>query len=318
MRHKERHGLVAPVVHQAFGRGLRIELKHGQELHRGDAQILQVGNFLDQPGVSTALRGRDTRTGMMGKSFHMELVYHRLGKRPLERHIVFPVVAFRIGDDALHGCDSIVAGARSSPAIVCVRDGKGDTVRVKQHLLAFTRKSTVWLEGTVCAIGIQLTGLEAGHEGVPVVISAVLIGPKGNYPRRLRSILVIEQEQFNQRRSFRENAEIDTAAADTRAKWSARTGCYYANVLRERDHWGISAKAAARARPSGLSRQANMTARKVWRNRVAFRPQLKTARKPLAFSPWRQRGGRPNLGEEFFASLIMRVVSLASVRSRNG
>ena len=54
VRREERHRLVAPVVDAPVARrdGLRVELEDGQQLHRGDAQLLQVGNLLDQPGVA--------------------------------------------------------------------------------------------------------------------------------------------------------------------------------------------------------------------------------------------------------------------------
>ena len=50
---------VAPVVREPRRRILRVELEHGQELHRGDAQVLKIGDLVDQPPVSPArLRGQ--------------------------------------------------------------------------------------------------------------------------------------------------------------------------------------------------------------------------------------------------------------------
>ena len=57
MRREERDRLVTPVVDPASGRVLRIELEYRQQLDRRDAEILQIGNLLDQPGVRSALSG---------------------------------------------------------------------------------------------------------------------------------------------------------------------------------------------------------------------------------------------------------------------
>ena len=54
MRREERYRLVAPVVHAA-GRGLRIELLDRQELDGCNAEVLQIGDFLDQAGIGAAL-----------------------------------------------------------------------------------------------------------------------------------------------------------------------------------------------------------------------------------------------------------------------
>ena len=84
MRRKERDRLVSPVVHAARRRMLRIELKHRQQLHGGDAQVLQVGNLLDQAGVGPSLPGRHPGAGMPGEAADVKLVDDRLGERAAE------------------------------------------------------------------------------------------------------------------------------------------------------------------------------------------------------------------------------------------
>ena len=59
MRRKKRNGVVAPVVGKARGRFLWIELEYRQELDRRYAQILKVGNLLDEAGVGPALFAGD-------------------------------------------------------------------------------------------------------------------------------------------------------------------------------------------------------------------------------------------------------------------
>ena len=77
---------------------------------------------------------------MASKAAHMQLVNHGLGKGPLERQIAFPIVSIGIGYDAFHRHGGIVAGPRRSPAVVCLGDGYGKTVRVQEHLLGVEPK----------------------------------------------------------------------------------------------------------------------------------------------------------------------------------
>jgi len=54
MRREERHRRVAPVVRQPGRRVLRVELEHRHQLDGGDAQVDQVRDLVDQPGVGAA------------------------------------------------------------------------------------------------------------------------------------------------------------------------------------------------------------------------------------------------------------------------
>ena len=55
MRRKEGDRRIAPVVDQARRGILGIELKHRQQFDRGDAELLEIRNLLDQAGVGAAL-----------------------------------------------------------------------------------------------------------------------------------------------------------------------------------------------------------------------------------------------------------------------
>ena len=59
MRREEGDGLVAPVIHLASRRIVRVELKHRQQLDRGDPQVFEIRNLLDQSGVCPSRRGPD-------------------------------------------------------------------------------------------------------------------------------------------------------------------------------------------------------------------------------------------------------------------
>ena len=222
---EQRNGCIAPVVRLARRAILRVELEHRQQLHRGDAQILEVGNLFDQSRICTALLDRNTRAAMASKAPHMQLVNHGLGKGPLERPIAFPIVPIGIGDDAFHCHRDIVAGPRRSPAVVHPGDGYDKPVRVNEHLVGVKPKPSVRVERAVRPVGVHLARLKTRHEGMPVVIGAMLIRRERDDPCGLRSILVIEQQQLEQDRVLGEHAEIDTARQDRRAERSARTRC---------------------------------------------------------------------------------------------
>ena len=92
VRREERHRRVAPVVDESRRRVLRVELEHRQQLHRGDAERLQVRNLLDQSGVGAALSGRDAGARMLREAAHVHLVNdglrgrtHAAARRPPSR-----------------------------------------------------------------------------------------------------------------------------------------------------------------------------------------------------------------------------------------
>ena len=54
VRREERDRRVAPVVDLARRAILGVELEHRQQLDRGDAELLEIGNLLDQAGIGAA------------------------------------------------------------------------------------------------------------------------------------------------------------------------------------------------------------------------------------------------------------------------
>ena len=61
VRREEGHGLITPVVHQAWRASLWVERKYRQQLHGGDPESFQIGNLLDQPGERAAGSSRRPR-----------------------------------------------------------------------------------------------------------------------------------------------------------------------------------------------------------------------------------------------------------------
>ena len=83
-----------------------VELLDGHQLDRGDAQVLQVRNLLDQTAIRPRESGR-RRSGSIGVAAHVELVDDRRCPGVAERLIALPV-EIRVGDDALRRGGRIV------------------------------------------------------------------------------------------------------------------------------------------------------------------------------------------------------------------
>ena len=74
MRRKERDRRVAPVVDLARRAILGIELEHRQQFDGGDAELLEIGDLLDQAGIGAARLLGNAGTGMAGEAAHVHLV----------------------------------------------------------------------------------------------------------------------------------------------------------------------------------------------------------------------------------------------------
>ena len=67
-----------------------IELEDGEQFDRGDAELLQIGNFLDEPGEGPRLG--DQGIGVHREAAHVQFVDDGIFHRQNERHILAPVV----------------------------------------------------------------------------------------------------------------------------------------------------------------------------------------------------------------------------------
>lgn len=72
---------------------------------------------------------------------------------------------------------------------------------------------------TVCGIGraihtiaIQLARAQAGNKNVPVMVAAVSSGIDRDYPRGLRIVGTVEEEQLDGSGLTREHTEVDSIA----------------------------------------------------------------------------------------------------------
>src|SRR4051794_22654849 len=83
---------------------LLVESKDGKKFYSTDSQISEIGYFVNQPRICTALGSSDTRVRMPGESADMHLVYDRFCERSSGRHVLLPIVIRRICGDALERC----------------------------------------------------------------------------------------------------------------------------------------------------------------------------------------------------------------------
>jgi hypothetical protein len=104
MRREERHRLVAPVVGQARRGVLRIELEDREQLDRRDAEVGQVGDFLDQTRVGTRFSGVTPELGCRVKprTFSSWMIVSAKG-RPNGRDGAAGLAAHRAIVGARHG-----------------------------------------------------------------------------------------------------------------------------------------------------------------------------------------------------------------------
>src|SRR5579864_7709399 len=196
---------------------LRVELKDREKFDSGDAETQKMGNFFDYASKGAA--GFQVYAGarMASETGDVHFVNDRLGKGAVERRVPFPVVASRLGDDALEGVGGIVAGRSSSGAAV-VAVGDTLSVGIEQDLLAVVTVSITKIERTVHAKSIELSWSEIGNENVPIVRGPIAVGIQDDDSRGMRVHGAVEQKEFYGESTFRENAEIDAAVEGSGAQ----------------------------------------------------------------------------------------------------
>jgi len=220
---EKQKGLISPIVAEARRTVLFVEGKDREKLDGADAEILQVGNLLDEPSVSAALRRRDARARMAGEPADMHLVNDRLRKGLTEKRIPLPVICARVDDHALQGRSGIVPRTPCGLAAASFRPGNAFPVWIEQYLVAVETQPPLGVERPGDPVSIDLTRSDAGHKDVPIMVGSV--GPRVEIddPRRHRGVLVIEQQQLRSRAVLSEDAEIGAAGDERRAQREALT-----------------------------------------------------------------------------------------------
>ena len=134
VRGEEADRVVAPVVPQSPLDQVSVvdELVHGQQLHRGHAELDQVVDRgrMGQPGVRAALGLRDVRVAG-GEALDVDLVDDRLVELDVRRPVVAPVEVRVVHDRPGHERGAVVVVAR---VLVAERVGKAGRVPVDLSL----------------------------------------------------------------------------------------------------------------------------------------------------------------------------------------
>jgi hypothetical protein len=77
------------------------------------------------------------------------------------------------------------------------RDNHAASIRIEKNLVGIETKTAVRVEWTVHSISIKLSGLNAGHKNMPIVICAVGKRIETDHIRGLRVVFPVEQQQLD-------------------------------------------------------------------------------------------------------------------------
>jgi hypothetical protein len=206
---EKRYRGIPPVVAQAWRTILAVELEHRKKLNGGDAEILQVWDLLDHGRIGSApLRG-DPGARMPREAGDVHLVDDGRGEGSAQRRVTLPIVDIGIDHHTLHGDGILLTILARRVARISVGHDDGATVGIEEHLGGVETQTALGIEGAVGAIGINLSGTDAWHKDVPVMIGAMRARIELDHARRMRGGGIIEQQEVHPARLPREHAEID-------------------------------------------------------------------------------------------------------------
>ena len=245
LRREEGRGVVAPGVGQALTReGVAeravelVELHHRHQLDRGDPQVQEVGDLVDEPPVGpahVALGGV-----VAGEPPDVDLVDDRVLDRDLRVPVPLPLEVAPVGHaprgplDVVHLAGPevavgvgrrgvVVAQGVAGPPVVVAGDGRG--VGVEQALRGVesgaVRRRVV---GAVGPVVVERPVGQALDEDVPDVARPVRLGREGDHLRRPLVGHVVEQEELDPGRARRLEGEVDAIGEDRRPERVGRSG----------------------------------------------------------------------------------------------
>ncbi len=213
-------GVVPPVVAQALVHEVAVvdELVHGQQLERGDAEVLQVVDHGRgrQAGVGAAELLGDARV-QLRQALHVRLVHHR---------VVPPAVGPALGGPVEEGVDHDRLRHEGSAVgllhdVIAAADGVGEDrrvpvdlavdclgVRIEQELVRVAPVPLGGVVGTVHAVPVPLPGTNVQQVAVPP-------GPgllRKRDPRLLA--VLIEQAEVDALRHVGEDREVGAGTVE--------------------------------------------------------------------------------------------------------
>ena len=102
--------IMAPVVRAAAEPEILVKLVHRQELDRGYAEALQVGDLVNEAEVGPAPLLRHVTAGIVCReSLHMHLIDYGARERYIERPVILPVEVIVVDDNALRAAVDVAA-----------------------------------------------------------------------------------------------------------------------------------------------------------------------------------------------------------------
>lgn len=102
-------------------RTLSIVPTKGLQLVGREAEPLEVGDLVDQPGIGAPSPLGHAGARVPGEAAYVHLVDDRLGKGTAKRLVSLPVVARDVRHQALHCDGRVVAGGRGGLAVIAAR-----------------------------------------------------------------------------------------------------------------------------------------------------------------------------------------------------
>ncbi len=228
---EESDGVVAPIVAEAFflQEAVVDELVDRHEFDRGDAEFLQV--FDHRRVCESCVGSADFRRHFpveVGHAAHMGLVDDRIVIGDVWVLVVAPI-EIRIDHRRLHGVRRRIQGVHGRDVIRAFEpvgvetfiavdvafDGFG--IWVQKQFVRIAPQSLVRIVGTVYAVAVALSRLDAGQVVVPDV--RILLG---HFDSGLM-IVFIEQTELHFLRNLRKKGEIHTGAIVARTEWIHRS-----------------------------------------------------------------------------------------------
>ena len=143
-----------------------VELGDRHQFHRGDAQFLEVGDFLDDPAEGAGVG--DPGRGVAGEAAHVQFVDDRVLQGDAQRPVALPVVAVAVDQAAGFAAQ---AGARTAPV------GRVDLAGVgveQDAAVVIGMAAAQRIVGTADPVAVAQVVRGADEQGVPDIAGAVV------------------------------------------------------------------------------------------------------------------------------------------------
>jgi hypothetical protein len=176
---------------------LSVKLKDRQEFDGGDAQLLEIGNLLNQTGICTTRFFRNPGAGMSGEASYVHLINDGPRGRSAQQRVAFPIVRVWIHHHTLHRRGCVVAFQVRSHATVVLWNNYAAPVWVQKNLARIKPHSAWGIKRPLDPISIELPQLQARHKHVPVMVGAVGRWVDRNDAARQGITFPLKEQQFH-------------------------------------------------------------------------------------------------------------------------